>query len=475
MVSETTGQNIRARHPLLVVCTVWLVAYIPLVVGLGLFAPERTFTARLDHSHIFSVTENCTVYQTDRVHLSICHRGECHQVFVVVPDDYVPETLILQGYGKLYTNDPYDVNRSWTLPPAAASHLQDINATEWWVRVSGRTDVMRYRDRGTTLLEGRLLYRDVRTETPPLINVLWVVPVLAGGSMAAFRAYFAIFALAAACVVATTHLSRDNNLGVSAALFLLFNPLTLYTVLIEVEDEIVITLLFAVIIRFLHQKKRLRAAGGIGMGMAFKMWPILFLPGLLSGPDRWVRKIRSVLLAGGVAGVSMLLFLLPAQGDCMVFVRLYLTGEGSGSLQGISIWKYLGELGLETQIMLPLLAVGSGMLFLKALHKRMEAVHVSLLFLLLFLFLYPKIHVGYHLYILPFLPFVWKHCGIRWATLGIGGGVIALSLSRHAAWSADALLLASLAAAGLVTVLVGYVFAETWKEAGRHPEKGQMG
>ncbi|MBS3772881.1 MAG: hypothetical protein KGY55_01625, partial [Candidatus Thermoplasmatota archaeon] len=55
------------------------------------------------------------------------------------------------------------------------------------------TDNQLYIQRAQTILDGRLLYRDVDTQTPPLINYLLVPPVAAGGSALAFEIYFSMF------------------------------------------------------------------------------------------------------------------------------------------------------------------------------------------------------------------------------------------------------------------------------------------
>ncbi|MGC9308833.1 MAG: hypothetical protein ACP5FL_08685, partial [Thermoplasmatota archaeon] len=123
-------------------------------------------------------------------------------------------------------------------------------------------------------------------------------------------------------------------------------------------------------------------------------------------------------------------------------------------LEGISLWRYLGEVGLDPVWLVPVLAIAGGALLWLVVHHRAGKPSTALLFLLLFLLLFPKIHSGYYVPLLLFVPLLWgdKHVvgGIAVAVFG----VIALDGWNWLGWS-EPVLVPLLLAVGVWFLLAG--------------------
>jgi hypothetical protein len=346
---------------------------------------------------------------------------------IEAPDGYIPEKVELAGYGKIYTSSPYSENRSWDLPSSAISYINKSQTIQWNAIITEkRGDVMRYRDRGNTLIEGKMLYRDVPTLTPPLINLFWIIPAILGGGFFVFRAYFAVFVLLVTIVVMRIHRAKKEKYTLLPPLFILLNPLTIHSVIFAVQDDIIVMLLFSISLFFLFEKKITMGAICIGLGAACKIWPLLLTPGILTNNDKSLKKIAYIVLSISIAGITLLPFFILARDNVIEFMKLYLTG--GTTLQGISLWRYLGEIGFNLVYMLPVMIICSLTLLYLVIKKKTPIIVTGALFILLFLMIYPKIHAGYYLPLLLFVPFFWNNRSIVSLSIGISLGVIGLDI-----------------------------------------------
>lgn len=450
---QLVGRLRRVQRPLVWLALVWLVIYVPLAVGLSAAFPEESYEVQLDSSELYRPGRTGVVYVDggSDTRVTLILNDTVQQISVAVEEGYVPVGLTLQGYGMLDSTARFDANRTWPLSDEAAAFLCNTSAV-WTVKVvEKRTDVLFYRARGEALLEGKLLYRDVYTATPPLINLFWLLPVSLGGSFLVFRLYFACFAFLLSWLA--LRLRRDGP-GLPAALFLLCNPLTVYSTLFGVQDDVIVALLYGAGLFLLVRRAMERAAGVIGLGMACKLWSVLLLPVLLSGSASWRNKGGWVAIAGGITAAVIAPFALVAPDAVAAFLRLYILGEGGPTLEGISLWRYLGEVGLDPVWLVPVLAIAGGALLWLVVHHRAGKPSTALLFLLLFLLLFPKIHSGYYVPLLLFVPLLWgdKHVvgGIAVAVFG----VIALDGWNWLGWS-EPVLVPLLLAVGVWFLLAG--------------------
>ncbi|MCK5773191.1 MAG: hypothetical protein KAH57_05335, partial [Thermoplasmata archaeon] len=89
----------------------------------------------------------------------------------------------------------------------------------------------------------------------------------------------------------------------------------------------------------------------------------------------------------------------------MNFMGLYFTGDSGGVLHGISLWRYLLDLGVLPELVLsalPVLLVLIGASLFLRFRARLPSIHAGWMFTILFLLLFPKVHSGYYLLLLPF-------------------------------------------------------------------------
>lgn len=175
-------------------------------------------------------------------------------------------------------------------------------------------------ERAETILAGRLLYRDVFTTTPPLMNLLLVPPTLVSRAFGhtnpaatlAFQAYFALFNLLAALVL--LRIPRDRAQGYHAALCFLFNPLTFGNAVLRRQDESVLVFFFGLaLLLFLHGRPW-RAAAAIGVTLLVKLSGALLVPVALLRTRDW----RYLLVPPAIFAAAVLPFLLTA-GQSAVF------------------------------------------------------------------------------------------------------------------------------------------------------------
>jgi hypothetical protein len=120
--------------------------------------------------------------------------------------------------------------------------------------------------RAETIVSGGMLYRDVPTMTPPLINFLLIPPVLISGlfehrnpaATLTFMAYFSIFNLFTAYIL--MHLAKDKREGYYSALFFLLDPLTFGNSLLRRQDESILVFFFSLAIRHCYRAHPARQA-----------------------------------------------------------------------------------------------------------------------------------------------------------------------------------------------------------------------
>jgi len=453
------------RRPLLATTFIWCIIYLPLAIGVSTIYPENTFEVIFGEDAIINTTFNQTVYfeADDNVTACLIWNDTGQFILIMAPSNYIPERVMLDGYGKLYTAAPHRQNRTWGIPDDASVFIAHMgNSTPvWTVKITEkRTDVLFYRDRGATLLEGKLLYRDVPTLTPPFINLFWLLPVVLGGSFLVFRLYFAVFALVVTLLVLKLR-SYTGAMITVPALFILCNPLTLHSTLFGIQDDIIVTLLFGIALWAFLRHRLNWGAAVVGIGMACKMWSILLVPSLLSSGGPWTKKIGRAAGAITISAISLLPFYLLAPDNTMKFFRLYTTGNSGMALQGISLWRYAGQFGLDPFVMLPLLFVCGVVLLYFSIRQRASALTTGLLFVLLFLLLYPKMHSGYYLPLLLFVALYWERRHMVFAGLIISVGVVGLDTFNGWGWNSGDSALLPLIVASVIWMLILYLFIYT--------------
>lgn len=308
------------------------------------------------------------------------------------------------------------------------------NETVWWVDVPAgegsvlsysihvtylpwSTDVYRYHDRTTTVMDGDMLYRDTgwRTEYPPLMTyALLPAHLLAQliGPEKGFSIYFIAFSIATALGVYLLFRRWGEDRAFLMGLVASMYPSMLIAPMFSQDDPLIVFVMMLVMYMVLSNRHRL-AALGIGMGITMKMWTVLLFPGLLGDAARWEenaakRVNRTVGLTVVPAAFILALFWSMAGSDFLYFLKIY-TGFGGfdDPLGSYSIWYTLfGNTSIYSglkAVLMVIIALGTLVFFRRFVKGGIHPVRFHMVVLLLFLMFYFKVYNEYYGYLMVVL------------------------------------------------------------------------
>ncbi len=295
-------------------------------------------------------------------------------------------------------------------------------------------DIEVYEARSKTILEGGVLYRDVYTENPPLIQYLLVLPYVAGGSIFAYQIYFSAFNILSAILIYKFPLTEDKKLEFYASLLFITNPLTPIVAVLKVTDEPVCVFFFLLPIYFLL-KHRLRLASlFLAVGFLVKFFPILLLPILLKEEKKWLEKL--ILL--GITSVTIALIYLPfyiiAPDEVMHPIRRYFINqkvEGSGLYTIIVHDADISLPDITKRLLIIPIVLTYGFVF----KRNYDPLKSIAIIIIVFLMVYTKVHFEYYLYAIAPISFYVVEPSIKIASYYVYG-LIAL---RTHEWRHDSL------------------------------------
>lgn len=253
-----------------------------------------------------------------------------------------------------------------------------------------------------TILSGGLLYRDVFTTTPPLMNFLLIPPVVISGlfghqnpwATLSFMAYFSLFNLFTAYVLFYTAAERD--VGYRHALYFLLNPLTFGNSLLRRQDESILVFFLSLVLLFFLHRQHWRASVAAGLALLVKLSGMLILPVALLRTRDW----KYVIIPVVVFGLVFAPFLLAA-GESAIFWDVTRRGtEHPFQFTGVSLgalWAraHEGRPPIPLMAYSAILVIGvAGVLALIA-WKPQGALEDLTLLTTAVLLLSPKLHCGY--------------------------------------------------------------------------------
>jgi len=277
---------------------------------------------------------------------------------------------------------------------------------------SRNLDTDLYIGRAETILNGNLLYRDVDTQTPPLINYFMVIPVSLGASLLAFEIFFSIFNVLTAVLLYHTFSRFDVKKAFFISIFFLMIPHTFSSATFGRQDECLITFIFLIplclAISYKSRMSRNLSAGIIGMGIWIKMYSLLLLPGLIITGRTNKERGRHIGIIAAISALVCIPFLWLCWSKFTWFLKFYFFGNQSlerKGLEGISIWRYLEVAGTTVPqvILIGLLGVSHLILYYYSYRKKYSAWRIATLSFLIFFFLYPKIHFAYYMMLFALL------------------------------------------------------------------------
>lgn len=275
-------------------------------------------------------------------------------------------------------------------------------ADTWLADPNASYDIDIYRERTQAILDGELLYRDVHTETPPLINYFLVPAQVLGGAEHywVWGAYQTAFAFLLSAMMYLVLRRYDDVRAFMAAFLTLLCPFLIDETHIGEDGALVAFIFFSAVLLMLLEHRR-SAAFAIAIGIWTKMWSVLLLPTQFLRSPSWKDRGELVLIVLTVTLAVTVPFLILCPEEFLEFLEYYFLGDPERSSGGISIWNFLsvGGYGLPEALEL-ILVLGSLLVaYLFAYWRKMGAWQSVTLVVVVFIVFYPKMHMGY--YILP--------------------------------------------------------------------------
>ncbi len=256
--------------------------------------------------------------------------------------------------------------------------------------------------RAETIVSGGLLYRDVFTTTPPLINLLLVPPALVSGlfghqnpwATLSFMTYFSLFNLFAA--YALLYMEKNRREGYRAALYFLFNPLTFGNSLLRRQDESILVFFFSLALLFLLHQQHWRASVAIGLTLLIKLSGALMIPIVFLRTRDW----RYLIIPLIVFGLVFVPFLLAAGESAIFWDVSKERTQHPFQFRGVSLgalWAQAHEgqppIGLAAYS--AVLVMGGAIVLILIAWKPLGLLEDLTLITTAVLLLSPKLHCGY--------------------------------------------------------------------------------
>jgi len=338
------------------------------------------------------------------------------------------------------------------------------------------TDNQLYINRASTILHGKLLYKDVDTQTPPLINYLLVPPVYFGASPLAFEIYFSFFIVLTSLAIFYFLSFIDEKKAFLSAIAFLFIPTTLVVPTFARQDEAIVSFFFILpLILAVKNKNRYAYTFLSSIGVWIKMHSIFLIPPIfLKLKGKEMLKHIAIILA--VSAAVAIPFLLVAFDQFTWYLKFYFLGKG-GKLEGISLWRILDSQGyaVSKMALIAVMIISFLVVYYIAYRKKFGVWKtVSLTFILYFI-LYPKIHYEYFLMLFALLmPYLIenKKMILMLYAISLLSGATLLIEQRYLDWAVDSyysaafILLAAISMLAIDAILIfifRHIFAgKTW-------------
>jgi hypothetical protein len=271
-------------------------------------------------------------------------------------------------------------------------------------------------DRVNTILGGGLLYKDVYTTTPPLINFLLIPPVLLSGLFGhanpwgtlSFMAYFSLFNLFTAYVL--LYMAQDRREGYRSALYYLLNPFTFGNSLLRRQDESILAFFFALALLFVLHQRHWRANIVIGLTLLVKLTGVLMMPIALVHTRDWKYIVIPVVIFALVFAPF-----LAAAGESAVFWDVSeKRTQHPFNFEGISLARlWLGAFGeplMSLEVHSVVLVIGVILVLALIVWKPQGVLEDMALLLATIWLLSPRLHAGYFsLLVMAMAPLVRKY------------------------------------------------------------------
>jgi len=226
--------------------------------------------------------------------------------------------------------------------------------------------------------------------------------------------------------------ARNLGLGLSKARAVsygyLFNPFSVLVCAIwGTNDPLVVAATVAAIYFSIRRPANLRLSSlFLGIGIAFKLYPVIFLPLFLAGLTSWRSRLRYAAFALGIPLLTAAPVLLTSPFELMRTLGGFSTGVGPGGFDpSQSFWWLLADVGLPVGTSTVLVASALFLLVLVVLARwvatrRMTFVRAATVAILGLFIVAPRLNQNYFLWAIPLIVLAagaepWRSWGRRLA------------------------------------------------------------
>ncbi|NLI74087.1 MAG: DUF2029 domain-containing protein [Euryarchaeota archaeon] len=267
-------------------------------------------------------------------------------------------------------------------------------------------DIQAYRNRTSTILDGGLLYTDVHTETPPLINYLMIPAQLLGGdeNVLVYSAYFSFFSILGGLLMYLALRRYDDTSAFIMSLLYMLSPFSLLEGGLANDETIVaFTVVLPAILIVINRSKI--ASLIIGLGIWTKMWAILLAPVHFLHSKTWKERLTIIAIIGGVSIAVAAPFLALCGDEFTWFLKYYFMGDPERTNEGFSAHMFLelGGISIPNVVSIALVLAGLLIAYFYAYWKGLGKWESMTLAIVVFFCLYHKMHGGYYLIPIAFL------------------------------------------------------------------------
>lgn len=332
--------------------------------------------------------------------------------------------------------------------------------------VTDHTDNELYIQRAESIIAGKLLYRDVETQTPPLINYLLVPPVAFGASALAFELYFSSFIIMTTLALFWVLSRIDEALAFRASLAFLLVPTTLITPVFARQDEsIVVFFILLPVLMVYVSRSRNGYSVLTALGVWIKMHSIFLIPPLLL-KSRRQQLFQELAIMGTITLAITVPFFVLAFNEFAWHLRFYLLGEGDNTLQGISLWRIMDaeSIGVPSLLLIGIMGVILLIIYKWSYRHNAGIWKTVALTLIIYFIMYPKVHYEYFLILfailIPLLIESKKAVGMLYG-ISVLSGITLLIEQRYLDWQvavAHDSIMITLAALCMVAIDIMLIF-----------------
>lgn len=171
----------------------------------------------------------------------------------------------------------------------------------------------------------------MQSEAPPLISYFFVIPQLAGGSVAAYQTYFAAFAVLTALVLYYGLRRWDDLKAFKIGIVYLLSPFVVIESVFGVQDEVIMVFLFLLAVLLAMRGNGRWSALTVAIGIWTKFFSALFYPILLLKTKGWRERLIHLGIIVAFSIAISIPFLIVAPNQFLAFPTYYFLGGGVGA------------------------------------------------------------------------------------------------------------------------------------------------